>query len=249
MKRFRFILVILVCCMFGTLCVEAKKNPYPHYEDLGFGKIVNCTWYAWEQTKIRKGIELPTWYNVWTWHIKAKKAGFSTGKEPRKDSLMIWNYGDDFGGHVAYVTNVSGNTITYDEGGAMNSTGIATNQTITLEEIKVVTTDYGFIYLDVPVSTTTKKTSTMKSTTEKSTIAKKTTTSITTEKTTKESTSTEVTTSSVRTKMEDEQTTSNINEKRQDDKVSQEKNNYIYIVVGVVAGLVLIIWMIKKYKD
>lgn len=166
MKKARYAMFSFIISFFFILSVNAKSNPYPHYEDLGFGKIVNCTWYAWDAAKSRKGIELPTWYNVWTWHIKAKKAGFATGKEPKKDSLMIWNYGDGFGGHVSYVTNVNGDTITYDEGGSMTSkSGVATNQTITLSEVKVLCEDYGFIYLDIPRSTSTKTTTTSRKTT------------------------------------------------------------------------------------
>lgn len=236
MKKIKWFLLIFVFSIVGVTSGSAKSNPYPHYEDLGFGKIVNCTWYAWVETKKRTGIELPTWYNVWTWHKQAKKAGYATGKEPKVNSLMVWNYGDGFGGHVAFVTKVDGNNITYDEGGAMNSTGIATNQTITVDEVKAITSDYGFIYLYVPRTTTTttkKKTTETKKSTSTKEISKSTTSG---ETTTSTSTTTSMTTS-ISTSVS---TTTSMQKEKEVSKIVEKKNNDKYIIIGVIALLVFI---------
>lgn len=248
MKKIKCLLLIFVISLLGVKSVMAASNPFPHYEDSPFGgKIVNCTWYAWEETKKRTGIELPTWYNVWTWHNQAKKSGFQTGKEPRANSLMIWNYGEGFGGHVAYVTSVNGNVITYDEGGSMMSeSGIATNQTITLDEIKVVTTDYGFIYLDVPPTTTTAKPTTTKTittrTTTKTTTSVKTTTVETTTTTTEKTTTTQPTT----------EASSIVEEKKEELVIVKKKNEklIIFIIASIIILIVIVsILLLVKNKS
>ncbi len=235
MKKMKWFLAIFVFSIVGVTSVSAKSNPYPHYEDLGFGKIVNCTWYAWGETKKRTGIELPTWYNVWTWHKQAKKAGFATGKEPKVNSLMIWNYGDGFGGHVAFVTKVDGNNITYDEGGAMNSTGIATNQTISVDEVKAITSDYGFIYLDVPRTTTT--TTKKPTTTKKSTSSKVMTDNTTSSETTTSNSTTTSMTASISTSVS---TTTSTQKEKEISQIVEKKNYDKYIIIGVGALLVFI---------
>lgn len=216
----RIVLLITIFMSFILVGkVNAANNPYPHYEDLGFGNIVNCTWYAWQQAKDRMGVELPLWYNAGTWHTKAAKAGFSVGKEPRVNSIMVWDYVENFGGHVSYVTGVNGSAITYDEGGSlMSSTGIATNQTINLEEINAITNGvYGFIYLDTPRITTTKKPTTVKTT--------KTMTTTT-------------------TKMIESTTT-----KKVDNSKSKESNiGIIWIVASIVLVCILVILILIKRK-
>lgn len=235
MKRIvLFITIFMSIILVGK--VNAASNPYPHYEDLGFGNIVNCTWYAWQQAKDRMGVELPLWYNAGTWHTKAAKAGFSVGKEPRVNSIMVWDYGENFGGHVSYVTGVNGSAITYDEGGSlMSSTGIATNQTINLEEINAITNGvYGFIYLDTPRITTTKK-----PTTAKTTKTMTTTTSTTT--TTETTPTTEQTTT---TKMIESTTT-----KKVDNSKSKESNTgIIWIIASIVLVCILVVLIIIKRK-
>lgn len=170
MNKFKKCIFILVAffCFMGS--VEAAKNPYPKYEESPFGgKIINCTWYAWQQAKDNAGVELPLWTYVQTWYSKAKKAGYSVGKEPKPNSIMVWDYGEGFGGHVAYVTSVNGTTVTYNEGGSpMTADGINTDSmTLDMMDSFLV----GFIYLDnVPVKpTTTKKVTTSKKITTKKT--------------------------------------------------------------------------------
>lgn len=140
-----FLLIVLFNVMI--INVNAKGNPYPKYEQSAFGgKIINCTWYAWQQAKDNTGVELPLWYNVETWYSKAAKAGYSVGKEPRAKSIMVWNYGEGYGGHVAYVTAVNGTAVSYNEGGSpMTESGI-NSDTMTLDDMSWFLV--GFIYLD-----------------------------------------------------------------------------------------------------
>ncbi len=145
-KAFKFFCVF-VFLIFSPFVVQAKSNPYPKMEESLFGgEIINCTWYAWQQAKERMGVELPLWYYVETWYSKAEKAGYSVGKEPKVDSLMIWDYGEGFGGHVSYVIGVNGDSVTYIEGGSpMTEDGI-NQDTMTLGMMKEFLV--GFIYLD-----------------------------------------------------------------------------------------------------
>lgn len=140
-----FLLIVLFNVMI--INVNAKGNPYPKYEQSAFGgQIINCTWYAWQQAKDNTGVELPLWYNVETWYSKAAKAGYSVGKEPRAKSIMVWNYGEGYGGHVAYVTAVNGTAVSYNEGGSpMTESGI-NSDTMTLDDMSWFLV--GFIYLD-----------------------------------------------------------------------------------------------------
>ncbi len=165
MKKYsKYVLFWVIICCF-TLNVKAASNPYPKYEESLFGgKIINCTWYAWDQAHKNAGVDLPLWTYVQKWYSKAKKAGYSVGKEPKVNSIMVWDYGEGFGGHVAYVTGVNGNKVTFNEGGSpMTKDGIYVGNSMTMEEMSSFLV--GFIYLDnVPKTTTTKKKTTTKKT-------------------------------------------------------------------------------------
>lgn len=226
-KILLFIISMTSFLMVGD--VFAASNPYPHYETSVFGgKIVNCTWYAWQAAKDRMGVELPLWYYAQTWYSKASKAGYAVGKEPRVNSLMVWDYGEGFGGHISYVTKVEGDVITYDEGGSpMTESGINTDS---LRMSDMQSFLVGFIYLDVPRVTTTKKVTT-KATTKKPTTTTTTTTSTIT--TTTESTTTIKTTESTTTR----KTENNISNK----KVEKTNNSkIIYIIIGIVSVCLLL---------
>lgn len=145
-KAFTFLIVALLFVQN----VNAASNPYPKYQESPFGgQIVSCTWYAWQQAHDRMGVDLPLWTYVQTWYTKASKAGYSVGKTPKVNSIMVWDYGDGFGGHAAYVTGVDGNNITFDEGGSpMTNDGIYIGNQLTMDDMSSFLV--GFIYLDVP---------------------------------------------------------------------------------------------------
>ncbi len=240
-KLLLFFIFLINFVVIGN--VMAANNPYPHYEESVFGgQIVNCTWYAWQAAKDRMGVELPTWYYVQTWYSKASKAGYSVGKEPRQNSLMVWNYGEGFGGHVAYVTKVEGDLVTYDEGGSpMTESGINTDS---LRMSDMQSFLVGFIYLDVPRTTTTKKVVTTKSTT------KKPPTTITTMSTTIESTTMNTETTTRNSESTTSSTTIKSNQKINETQNKKSKINYSKFVSLFIAfiSICLIAFVIFIFK-
>lgn len=142
--------ILILFYLLFVPSVYAANNPYPKYQSSPFGgQEISCTWYAWQQAHDRMNVDLPFWTNVETWYSKASKAGYSVGKTPKANSIMIWNYGEGFGGHAAYVTVVNGTTVIFDEGGSpMTSDGINIGEQYTLDEMNGFLV--GFIYLDVP---------------------------------------------------------------------------------------------------
>lgn len=149
-KKINKVLVLIIMYLVLVPNICAASNPYPQYQNSPFGgQVISCTWYAWQQAHDRMGVDLPFWTNVETWYSKASEAGYSVGREPKVNSIMIWDYGEGFGGHAAYVTGVNGDTVVFDEGGSpMTSDGINTNEEYPLTVINEFLV--GFIYLDVP---------------------------------------------------------------------------------------------------
>ena len=104
MKR-KFLLSMLILSISFTLNVNAANNPYSSKGPYG----VNCTWYTWKKAYDKTGVQLPGWGNAKTWYNSAKKAGYSVGSEPKKNSIVVWNMTSY--GHVAFVERVSGDKI------------------------------------------------------------------------------------------------------------------------------------------
>ena len=100
MKR-KFLLLMLILSSSFTLNVNAASNPYSSIGPYG----VNCTWYTWKKAYDKTGVQLPGWGNAKTWYDSAKKAGYSVGSEPKKNSIVVWNMTSY--GHVAFVERVS----------------------------------------------------------------------------------------------------------------------------------------------
>lgn len=101
----RNIIIILILSLFLSFEVKALNNPYSSKGPYG----VNCTWYTWKKVNEKTGISLPAWGNAKTWYKSAEKAGYSVGKTPKKNSVVVWNITSY--GHVGYVERVSGNDI------------------------------------------------------------------------------------------------------------------------------------------
>lgn len=113
MKKVKMLLMGIVFSFLLIVQVEAVSNPYPKTQSLTGVKIINCTWYAWEQAK-EHGVILPSWGNAGSWYNNAKKAGYSVGKEPKANSIFVLSSSDGYG-HVGYVVSVSGNDIITNE--------------------------------------------------------------------------------------------------------------------------------------
>lgn len=86
-----------------------KSNIYPCCPNGG-----NCTWWAWESVCRNWHIGLPNWGNANTWagHAKADPR-FDVLGSPMAGSIATRDLGAY--GHVAWVTNVSGSTISVTE--------------------------------------------------------------------------------------------------------------------------------------
>ena len=78
-----------------------------------------CTWGAQIKWKQATGSYLGGFYgNALTWGYRAANAGYSVGTTPRARSVVVMQpgvHGSSYAGHVAWVTRVSGNKVTYVE--------------------------------------------------------------------------------------------------------------------------------------
>ncbi len=96
-------------------------NPfYPTYAG-------QCTAYAWGRTYEKLGIQMKADKypdaNLWLtngWKNKATDQKFAIGAkgQPKSNSIAVWGWildGKEVGGHVAFVENVNGNTVTFTE--------------------------------------------------------------------------------------------------------------------------------------
>ena len=86
--------------------VQADSNPYKQAGPYG----TNCTWYAWKMAYEKAGVALPGWGNAKEWYNDAKNSGYSVGKTPKANSIIVWGGWTSYG-HVGYVEKVSGNTL------------------------------------------------------------------------------------------------------------------------------------------
>ena len=98
--------------LVGTISVPMKvyANPYT-------GGNSNCTHTAWRLAYENTGIQLPGWRNACTWYDSARNAGYTVSTVPREKSIAVWSGGPSGAGHVAYVSQVSGDQIYIKEGG------------------------------------------------------------------------------------------------------------------------------------
>ncbi len=179
----RNIIIILILSLFLSFEVKALNNPYSSKGPYG----VNCTWYTWKKVNEKTGISLPAWGNAKTWYKSAEKAGYSVGKTPKKNSVVVWNITSY--GHVGYVERVSGNDIyVWDsdskcidesdkdyiacmEASVSEETDKACKEKAKLTACKFDANEdvIGYIYLDDVPKTTTQQTTTSSPTSTKTT--------------------------------------------------------------------------------
>lgn len=79
-------------------------NPYS-------GGWSNCTYGAWQAAYDYTGIALPNFGNAYSWINSANANGYSTGYVPAVGAIAVYR------NHVAYVTEVSGDSVHIVEGG------------------------------------------------------------------------------------------------------------------------------------
>ena len=170
-KKIMVLFFSLLFCLGSS--VFAASNPYSSKGPYG----VNCTWYTWKKVNEKTGLSLPAWGNAKTWYTSAEKAGYSVGKTPKKNSIIVWNITSY--GHVGYVERVNGNDVyVWDsdskcidesdkdyiacmEASVCEETDKACKQNAKLTACKFDASEdvIGYIYLDnAPKTTTVKKT-------------------------------------------------------------------------------------------
>jgi len=94
-------------------CQCSANNPYPCCDN-GGGNYGNCTWWAWESACCNWAYGLPGWGNANTWDDYAQaNPDFNVQSTPVVGSIACRNSGT--WGHVAWVTGVSGSTVTVTE--------------------------------------------------------------------------------------------------------------------------------------
>lgn len=259
-------ILAMICFLVISIEVSAKSNPYKQYHELFGGKTTNCTWNAWEQAKLRAGVELPGWGNADTWYDRAKKAGYSVGKTPKAKSIMVEAW-DNYG-HVSYVESVSGKTLNIWDvgGGCVISTPEYEEclKSIPSEEgdiecAKKAKRDacpryydenessiIGFIYLD-SVPKTTKKSTTTKKTTIKRTITKVDSESTTISSSAPVTSNTSTTIKEITTEISTEliSTSEALPYLKEEKKVS---NNSIIVLVIITVFLILLLYILKNIK-
>ena len=90
-------------------CQCGANNPYPCCDNGG-----NCTWWAWEAACCKWGVALPSWGNANQWVGNAgANASYSVLGYPVTDAVSCRTAGAY--GHVAFVTSVSGASISVTE--------------------------------------------------------------------------------------------------------------------------------------
>ena len=103
--------VMLLSCFF-SMTITAQANIYPNGN-------ANCTAYVWQRTYDKLGISLPGWGNAQEWYYNAKNQGYPVSDTPKADYIVVYGKTSNNAspGHVAYVESVSGNKMTFSEGG------------------------------------------------------------------------------------------------------------------------------------
>ena len=117
--------ILTVCMIMGmtsfTVSLDVQAAGSPSWNSSAYnnsnpfaasGYYGQCTWYAWGRAYELMGKSLPCKGNARTWYDVARNAGWSVGSEPRANSIAVWNKNY---GHVAYVENVSGSSVTISE--------------------------------------------------------------------------------------------------------------------------------------
>lgn len=92
-------------------CYSAPSNNFP-LSPINNG---NCTWYAYGRTLevYGQGFGAASFGNAGDWFNNARARGLSTGSTPKAGSIICWGGGGY--GHVAFVEEVSGSTVTWTE--------------------------------------------------------------------------------------------------------------------------------------
>ena len=97
----------------GDYTPLAYCSDNPFFND-GYGG--QCTAFCWGRTMEKLGIPLPEWGNAQTWCDEARNISYEVGQEAWPNSIAVWIYtADPSIGHVAFVEEVSGEQVLFNE--------------------------------------------------------------------------------------------------------------------------------------
>lgn len=165
------VFVLTLAVMLGCFSFYPSETGFVFAADYS---NAGCVKWARNRASAKLGISLPATgtypsgvAGASNWWYVLPQQGYTTGSEPRANSLAIWRY--TIGsyanyGHVAYVESVNGDSITITEGGAPAKYSYGGNTGVlqrTTTKSKIGTLDgksgfYGYVYLEksAPVSST-----------------------------------------------------------------------------------------------
>ena len=125
----------------STASTKSTYNTYSGSASVGTKSSYNwatwgqCTWGALEKWHAYTGYYLGGFYgNARDWGWKARNAGWTVSNTPRARSIVVLQpgvYGSSSAGHVAWVTSVSGNSVTVIEMNALAGEGSYNTRTFT----------------------------------------------------------------------------------------------------------------------
>lgn len=78
-----------------------------------------CTWFAYGRAEEKLGINLPNEFYgnaIDWWYANLKDHVYNYGTEPKPNSIVVWYGGPRGYGHVAFVEDVIGDTVFFNEG-------------------------------------------------------------------------------------------------------------------------------------
>ena len=137
----------------------AVQNVYPKWQTIDGVTTIRCTYYAWQEAYERTGVALPNFGNGGSWYNAAKNAGYDVGTEARANSIAVYR-GSTYG-HVAYVVSVDGDKMTLNQGGISGVSGAvdgvllgnkASTKIGSKQWSSSQNTLYGFIYLNIDLT-------------------------------------------------------------------------------------------------
>lgn len=89
MKKVIKLILLIILFNFVIINANAASNSYLKYYILNGRKIVDCTWYAWQQTENNIGIEILLCNNIETWYNKVSKAKYCVVNGIEKSRMCL----------------------------------------------------------------------------------------------------------------------------------------------------------------
>ena len=150
-----FMFVLIIAILFAVIPLTSASATYAQYNywNSEYDYQWACTWIAWTYAQERGYYFPDDWGHAGSWYSNAAAAGYACNGTPSVDSIACWSsQNTPSWGHVAYVTEVGEDYITFREGGSGwqgNVYGINTRTVYTWSTYagKSLWPDLGFIHL------------------------------------------------------------------------------------------------------